>query len=162
MILIDANLLIYAYDHDAPHYQRARAWLESVLSSNAVVGLPWIVIVAFIRITTNKRAMVKALDVEQALGYVNSWLQQPFVTPLHPGELHWSILSSLLHDSGTAGNLTTDAHIAAIAIEQGYTVYSADNDFKRFDGLRHINPLESREVHETAAGYKRRGKRAAR
>jgi toxin-antitoxin system PIN domain toxin len=161
MILIDVNLLIYAYDRDAPQYQRARTWLESVLSANVAVGLPWLVILAFLRITTNNRAMVKALAVEQALEFVNSWLQQPLVSPLHPGERHWIILQQLLQDSGTGGNLSNDAHIAAIALEHGYTVYSADNDFKRF-GVRHINPLASREVHETAAGYKRRGKRAAR
>jgi uncharacterized protein len=161
MILIDTNLLIYAFDQDAHQHKRARAWLENIFSTNTIVGLPWIVIVAFIRVTTNKRAMVKALSTDQALGYVNSWLQQTFVSPLHPGERHWMILHKLLHESGTAGNLTNDAHIAAIAIEHGYTLYSADNDFKRFAGLQHINPLETHEVHETAATYKRRAKRRA-
>jgi uncharacterized protein len=153
MILIDTNILVYAFNQDAPEHQRARAWLENILSGNNPVGLPWIVIVSFLRITTNHKVMPKALQVEQALGYVDSWLQQPYVTPLNPGERHWVILHKLLHDSGTAGNLTNDAHIAAIAIEHGYTVYSADNDFKRFRGITHINPLESREVHEEAATY---------
>jgi hypothetical protein len=105
--------------------------------------------------------MKNPLQVEEALLCVHRWLQQSSVTPIHPGERHWAILHKLLHDSGTAGNLTTDAHIAAIAIEHGYTLYSADNDFKRFAGLNHINPLESRDVHETTATYKRRAKRRA-
>lgn len=154
MILVDANLLVYSYDQDAPQHPRARAWLEDTLSSNMLLGLPWIVIVAFIRITTNRKAMIKPLEVEEALGYVNSWLQQPFVTPLNPGERHWLILHKLLHNNGAAGNLTNDAHIAAIAIEHGYTVYSADNDFKRFTGLQHINPLEHNDIHETLAAYR--------
>jgi toxin-antitoxin system PIN domain toxin len=153
MILLDANLLIYAYDQDAPQHSRARAWLENILSSNTPVGLPWIVIVAFIRITTNRKAMVTALAAEEALAYVDAWLQQPYVTPLNPGERHWLILNKLLHNNGTAGNLTNDAHIAAIAIEHGYTVYSADNDFKRFTGLLHVNPLEHTDIHETLAQY---------
>jgi hypothetical protein len=86
------------------------------------------------------------LQAKQALSCVDRWLQQPFVTPLNPGEKHWLLLNKLLHDSGTARNLINDAHIAAIAIEHGYTVYSADNDFKRFKGVTHANPLESREV----------------
>ncbi|HEX7028709.1 MAG TPA: type II toxin-antitoxin system VapC family toxin [Gammaproteobacteria bacterium] len=154
MILPDANLLIYAIEQDAPQHPRARAWFEDILSSNTLVGLPWIVIVAFIRITTNRKAMVNPLKAEEALAYMDSWLQQPFVKPLNPGERHWLILNKLLHDNGTAGNLTNDAHIAAIAIEHGYIVYSADNDFKRFTGLQHINPLEHNDIHETLATYR--------
>jgi toxin-antitoxin system PIN domain toxin len=162
MILIDANLLIYAYNQNSPQYRRAYTWLEEILSGDTPVGLPWIVIIAFLRISTHDKLMPNPLSPEQALKCVDAWLQQPYVTPLAPGERHWSILSSLLRESGTAGNLTNDAHIAAIAIEHGYTVYSADNDFKRFAGLRHVNPLESREVHEAAATYRRRVKRASR
>jgi toxin-antitoxin system PIN domain toxin len=156
MILIDANLLVYAYDRNSPQYQRAYTWLDEVLSGNTPIGLPWLVIIAFLRISTHDRIMPNPLRPEQALSCVDAWLKQPYVTLLQPGERHWAIMQKLLHESGTAGNLTNDAHIAAIAIEHGYTVYSADNDFKRFAGLQHINPLETREVHETTATYRKR------
>ncbi len=78
---------------------------------------------------------------DEALAYAESWLEQPYVTMVGPGEKHWPILRNLLHSSGTAGNLTSDAHIAALALEQGATVYSADNDFKRFIGVGHVNPI---------------------
>jgi toxin-antitoxin system PIN domain toxin len=161
MILVDTNLLVYAVDSHAPQHPKAHTWLDESLSGITPVGLPWIVIIGFLRITTNQRIMKNPLQVEDALLCVDRWLQQPCVTPLNPGERHWAILQKLLYESGTAGNLTNDAHIAAIAIEHGYTLYSADNDFKRFAGLQHINPLETREVHETAATYKRRTKRRA-
>jgi uncharacterized protein len=162
MILVDTNLLVYAVDSLAPQHPKAHTWLDESLSGITPVGLPWIVITGFLRITTNHRIMRNPLQAEQALLCVDRWLQQPCVAALNPGERHWGILQKLLHDSGTAGNLTTDAHIAAIAIEHGYTVYSADNDFRRFSGLSHVNPLESREVHERSAAYKRRARRAAR
>lgn len=151
MILIDANILIYAVNHDAPQHAVARDWLEETLSSTMVVGLPWIVLLAFLRLTTHHRILSKPMRAEQALSYIDGWLAQPFVRLLNPGERHWMILSRLLRNSGTAGNLTSDAHIAAIAIEQGYVVCSADNDYKRFDGLAHVNPLQ--EVHERGASY---------
>jgi toxin-antitoxin system PIN domain toxin len=153
MILVDTNLLIYAVDTDSPRHPVALAWLNETVSSSVLIGLPWAVLTGFIRITTNHRVMRSPMNVEKALAYVNLFLQQPNVSPLNPGEKHWLIMNSLLRDSGTAGNLVTDAHIAAIAIEHGYTVYSADNDFKRFTGLRHINPLEYRDIHETLAEY---------
>ena len=145
MILIDANLLIYAINQDAVHHTSARRWLEQTLSSTQAVGLAWIVLLAFLRITTHPKIMARPLSSEQALAYVDSWLQQPFVYPVAPGNKHWLILRDLLHTAGTAGNLTSDAHLAALALEYGYAVYSADNDFKRFAGLQHINPLT--EIH---------------
>lgn len=144
MILVDTNLLVYAVNSDAPLHAPARDWLEETLSTDLVIGIPWLVMVAFLRLTTNPRVMQMPMSAEQALGYVNSWLQQPYVMPLNPGERHWALFNKLLLDSGTAGNLTNDAHIAAIAIEHGYTVYSSDNDFRRFDGLEHVNPLSRR------------------
>lgn len=154
MILVDTNLLVYTVNRDAPQYHRASAWLDELLSGSIHVGLPWIVITGFLRIATHHRILPNPLQPEQALSCVNAWLQQPFVTPLNPGTRHWFILHKLLHNSGTAGNLTNDAHIAAIAIEHGYTVYSADNDFKRFTGLPHVNPLQSDDIHETIAEYR--------
>lgn len=141
MILVDANLLIYAVNRDAPGHEVARAWWEDTLSGTTPVGVPWLVLLAFIRLITNPRIMHAPAATDQALKYVDQWLQQPYVVPVNPGERHWLILSRLLGDAGTAGNLTNDAHVAAIAVEQGYVVYSADNDFKRFEGVRHVNPL---------------------
>lgn len=141
MILVDANLLIYAIDRDAPLHARARRWLEQALSGTAALALPWVVVLAFLRITTHPAVMRTPLQPGAAIRYVDSWLAQPCVALLGPGENHWRILRNLLEVSGTAGNLTSDAHIAALAIEHGYAVYSTDNDFKRFPGIRHVNPL---------------------
>jgi toxin-antitoxin system PIN domain toxin len=153
MILVDTNLLIYAVDADAPQHRAAHAWVMETFSSDVPVVLPWVVLTGFIRLTTNPLAMRTPMPVNTALAYVSLFLQQPNVSTLNPGDKHWLILSRLLGDNGTAGNLTTDAHIAAIAIEHGCTVYSADNDFKRFVGLQHINPLAHRDIHETLAQY---------
>ena len=141
MILVDANILIYAIDRDSPHHARARRWLEETLSGDTRVGLPWIVILAVLRLTTRAGIVRRPMPPEQAVAFVDSWLRQPYVTALGPGERHWPILSSLLRASGTAGNLTSDAHVAALALEHGCTVISADNDFGRFSGVAHLNPL---------------------
>jgi len=141
MILIDANLLIYAIDADSPHHIKARAWLEATLSSDTEVGLAWGVMLAFLRITTHPKIVRSPLPPEQALDYVDTWLAQPYVKLIAPTERHWPILRNLLQRTGMAGNLTSDAHLAALALEYGYTVYSADHDFKRFPGLNHVNPL---------------------
>lgn len=143
MILLDANLLLYAVNRDLPQHAAARVWLEGILSGSASVGLPWVVVLAFLRITTSARIFERPLASEQAGAYLDAWFALPVVKPVVPGPGHWGILKSLLAASGTGGNLTTDAHIAALALEQGYTVYSADNDFKRFPGLRYINPLQA-------------------
>jgi hypothetical protein len=141
MILVDANLLIYAIDSDSPHHRVARRWLEEMLSGDQWIGLPWIVVLAFLRIVTHPAIVRRPLPAEDALAYVEGWLAQPRLQLVGPGEHHWSILSSLLRTTGTAGNLTSDAHIAALAVEHGCTVASADNDFRRFAGVRHLNPL---------------------
>lgn len=154
MILIDTNLLIYAVNRDSPAHKVARDWLEHVFSSDTVVGIPWLVLLAFIRLTTNPRVMQFPMHVDRALEFVDDWLAQPYVTPLNPGERHWSILRLLLSDNGSAGNLTNDAHIAAIALEYNYAVYSSDNDFKRFKGLTHVNPLDARQVQEAPKQYR--------
>jgi hypothetical protein len=141
VILVDANLLIYAVDRDSPHHAPARRWLEGAFSGSELVGIPWIAALAFVRITTHPGIMRKPLGVESAIRYIDGWLRQPFVKLIGPGEKHWPILRNLLISSGTAGNLTSDAHLAALAIEQGGTVASADNDFRRFAGVMHLNPL---------------------
>lgn len=141
MILVDANLLIYAVDEDSSHHRTARRWLERTLSGGDVVGLASIVVLAFLRITTHASIMRIPLAPEAALGYVDEWLALPNVRMALPGRRHWAVLKGLLGAAGTAGNLTSDAHLAALAIELGATVCSADSDFKRFPGLQHENPL---------------------
>lgn len=142
MILVDANLLIYAVNRDADQHKQARRWLERVLSGSREIGLAWIVILAFIRITTRAGILAKPLHSTQAIAYVETWLNRPQVELITPRERHWPILRNLLTNTGTAGNLTSDAHLAALAIEYGAEIYSADYDFRRFQGVTHVNPLE--------------------
>jgi len=141
VILLDANILIYAVNTDVPMHEPARQWIENTFSSTTEVGLPWIVILAFIRITTRRTIFERPLAPEQALAYMDEWLALPFVTAVGPGPNHWPILRNLLQRTGLAGNLSSDAHIAALAIEYGCPVYSSDYDFARFPGVEHINPL---------------------
>jgi toxin-antitoxin system PIN domain toxin len=141
VILVDANLLIYAIDSDSPQHGRARPRLERVLSGADPVGSPWIVLLAFIRITAREGIMRRPLPPAAALDHVASWLRQPCVEVTLPGEHHWPILRRLMEATGTAGNLTSDAHIAARALERGAAVCSTDHDFARFPGIRHVNPL---------------------
>ena len=141
MILVDANLLIYAVDSDAPHHDRARRWLEDTLSSGEHVGLAWVATLAFLRVTTRAGLLVRPLDPDDALAYVDSWLELPNVEAVGPGPNHWPVMRNLLKTTGTLGNLTSDAHLAALAIERGAALYSTDHDFARFPGLEHVNPL---------------------
>jgi len=153
MIVPDVNLLIYAVNRDLPQHDRARHWLESTLSGPDAVGLPWLVLTAFLRLTTNARVFETPLEVSAALNYVNGWLAQPCAHPLNPGERHWLILSQLLRQSGMGGNLTSDAHLAAIAIEHDAWLHSADHDFHRFPGLKFHNPLADHLLQDSPAGY---------
>jgi toxin-antitoxin system PIN domain toxin len=141
VILVDANLLIYAVDSDSHFHRGARSWFEETLSGTTAVGLPWVVLLAFLRVTTRPGLFQRPLAPEHALEYVESWLDQPYVTTVAPGDNHWPILRNLLQSTGTAGNLTSDAHLAALAIEYGAPVYSTDHDFGRFPGIEHVNPL---------------------
>jgi hypothetical protein len=141
VILVDANVLIYAIDADSPHHRSARRWLEEALSGTTAVGLAWVVILAFLRLTTRSGILRRPLPPEHAMAFVDEWLAQPYVTAVSPGEGHWTILRKLLKDAGTAGNLTSDAHLAAIALELGAAICSTDGDFERFPGIERINPL---------------------
>lgn len=141
MILVDANLLIYAVNSDAVHHREARRWLEQTLSGATRLGFAWVVLLAFLRVTTHAAVFPQPLSPERALDYVDSWLDQPFAEAVAPGPGHWAILRSLLKHTGTAGNLTSDAHLAALAIEHESMVYSTDSDFQRFPGLEVRNPL---------------------
>ena len=141
MILIDANLLIYAVNQDAPLNRKAKPWLQSVLSGKETVGFPWNVLLAFLRLTTRPGLFLRPLPMDTAFDLVASWLDQTSATIVHPGPRHLSVLRELLQPLGTGGNLTSDAHLAALAIEHGAELCSSDTDFARFPGLKWRNPL---------------------
>jgi toxin-antitoxin system PIN domain toxin len=141
VILVDANLLVYATDADSPHHTRARAWFEELISGTTSVGLAWIVILAFLRVTTRPGVLRRPYTPEEALDFVDDWFAQPYISLVAPGDNHWPLVRILLKTTGTAGNLVADAHLAALAIEHGCPIYSADYDFKRFPGVEHVNPL---------------------
>ena len=141
MILPDVNVLVHAYNLGSPRHAEARRWWERTLSEPAPVGLAWSVALGYIRIATHPGILANPLPAASACEHVESWLAQPQVALLHPGERHAAILFDLLRKLGTAGNLTTDAHLAALAIEHQAEVCSTDADFARFPGLRWRNPL---------------------
>ena len=141
MILLDANILIYAVNADAPLNRKAKAWLESALSGRETVGFPWAVLLAFLRLTTRPGLFRRPLPVDTAFHLVARWLEQPPATVVHPGPRHLQVLRELLRPLGTAGNLTSDAHLAALAIEHRAELCSSDTDFARFPGLAWRNPL---------------------
>ena len=141
MKLPDVNLLIYAIDTRSRKHRPAQLWLERTLSGTEEVGFAWAVLVGFVRISTNPRALERPLTVAEAIQYVDEWLDQPVATFVHPSERHAALLRDLLEPLGTAGNLTSDAHLAALAIEHGAELCSHDTDFARFPGLRWHDPL---------------------
>lgn len=141
MKLVDLNLLLYAIDEEAPTHETARPWLEELLSGTEEVGFAWVVLLGFVRLTTNPAVFETPLEVDEALDIVEGWLAQPVATLVQPSERHVQSLRELLGPLGTAGNLTTDAHLAALAIEHGAELCSRDADFSRFPGLRWRDPL---------------------
>lgn len=141
MRLPDTNLLLYAADEDAELHDAALQWMEETLSGTETVAFAWVAVLGFIRIGTNPALYDIPMRVERALEVVDGWLAQPCVTIVHPTDRHAAVLRDLFTRVGTAGNLTTDAHLAALAVEHGATLYSSDNDFSRFPGLRWVNPL---------------------
>lgn len=142
MKLIDLNLLIYAVDRDAPRHEDARRWLEKALGDDEPVGLAWVVVLGFLRLVTRGAVVRRPLDHADAFDLVEAWLDWPSVRLVRPGPQHWPLLRSLLDPLGTAGNLTTDAHLAALALEHRATLCTADKDFRRFAGLRVLEPLD--------------------
>jgi toxin-antitoxin system PIN domain toxin len=142
MILIDANLIIYAHHTAAQHHQRSKQWLEEVFASGDSVAFSWTTLLAFVRITTSPKLFTIPLTSEEASAVVSGWLNHPAVFILQPTERHWPILSRLLADGQARGPLVMDAHLAALAIEHGATLCTTDRDFTRFKGLRLLNPLE--------------------
>ena len=143
MILVDANLLLYAYDPRSSHHEASRVWLETVMSQSDLVRFAWLSLWAFLRISTNPRVYERPLSIAEAEDAVSSWLVQPMAGILEPGERHWPILRGLTRGGQTTGPLVMDAALAAIAIEHGATLCTTDRDFARFDELRWTNPLIS-------------------
>ncbi|MGH8935038.1 MAG: type II toxin-antitoxin system VapC family toxin [Acidimicrobiia bacterium] len=144
MILIDADLLVYAKVADFDQHQRARGWLNDRLNGTARVGLPWASLGAFLRLVTNPRVFRAPLGVHDAFAQVRSWLDRPVAWTPEPTDRHAEILGELLGAEGVRGDLVPDAHLASLAIEHGLTLMSTDGDFARFPRLRWENPL-SRE-----------------
>jgi len=142
MILPDINVLVHAYNSDSPRHARARQWWEQTVNGPRPVGLPWATILGFIRIMTHRGIMRNPMPPREAIRRARVWLQHPSIQVLTPGEGHGEVLFKLLERLGTAGNLTTDAHLAALAIEYQAELASTDADFGRFPGLRWFNPLE--------------------
>lgn len=142
MKIVDLNILLYAVNRDSVKHSQASSWLKTALTESEVVALPWVVILGFLRITTRHGIFAQPLSFDQAAEVVDEWLTRPNVSVLRPGDGHWKILRRLLQSCGTAGNLTTDAHLATLAIEYGGCLYSSDHDFARFGNqLRYRNPL---------------------
>ena len=143
MIVPDINLLVFAYNTDAPHHEAARNWWESCLSGGQTVGIPWAVILGFTRIMSSRVVLTDPLTPLEALRHANTWLGRPQANVLVPGPRHLEILSEIMQAAEVSGRLTTDAHLAALAIETQAELYSNDTDFARFPGLRWRNPLAS-------------------
>lgn len=141
MKLPDVNLLVYAVDESSRHHTDARSWLEQALSGTEEVGFAWLALLGFIRISTNPSALGNPLSPARAFEFVDSWLDQPVARVVHPTAQHATVLRRLLEPLGTAGNLTSDAHLAALAIEHGAELCSRDADFSRFPDLRWTDPL---------------------
>ena len=141
MIVPDVNLLIHAYNGASPRHSAARPWWESLLNGKRPVGLSWVAAMGFIRLTTNRSVLANPLGAATACGHVRAWLQCPPVCILQAGSRHSDIFLTLLEEVGTAGNLTTDAHLAALAIEFQAELHTTDADFARFPGLSWRNPL---------------------
>ncbi|HEX8818251.1 MAG TPA: type II toxin-antitoxin system VapC family toxin [Terriglobales bacterium] len=141
MIVLDANILLYAYDADSAHHAKARGWIEQVFSDTEPVGLPWQTISAFLRIMTNPGLPGERLSPGAAAAIVDAWLGQPNIRLLSPGEDHWTFFRQMLVEGQAPGNLVSDAHLAALTIEYGGILQTTDRDFARFPGLRWVNPF---------------------
>jgi toxin-antitoxin system PIN domain toxin len=141
MILVDANLALYAYDRSSPRHGVAREWFESTLNSDERVGFALVTVLAFVRIITSRAVYRRPMPVSQALGVVREWLDRPNVAIAEPTERHWERLATLATSGQAKGALVMDAHLAALALEHGAAVATTDRDFRRFPGLRVIDPV---------------------
>ncbi len=141
MIIPDINLLVYAYNRADPQHEPARKWWEATLNEARPVAIPWIVSSGFIRLVTHPRVLKTPMEVNDATDHVRTWLAQPCAFIVEPGSRFPGLFLGLVEDLGTAGNLTTDAYLAALAIEHQAELNSSDSDFNRCSGLRWKNPL---------------------
>lgn len=141
MKIPDANVLLYAIDETSAHHAAARAWLDEALSGEESVGFAWVVLLAFLRLSTRTPIFASPLQPTEAFDIVEGWLRQPPALVIHPTDRHAAVLRGLVEPLGAAGNIVNDAHLAALAIEHGAEVCSGDSDFARFRGLRWNNPL---------------------
>lgn len=142
MIVLDANILLYAYDSASSHHKKARAWIEDVFSQATPIGLPWQTVGAFLRIMTNARLPGDRFSLDEAVQVVDRWLEQPNVRLLAPGEDHWRLLRRMIIEGQAPGALISDAQLAALTIEYGGVLHTTDRDFARFPELRWENPLQ--------------------
>jgi toxin-antitoxin system PIN domain toxin len=142
MILPDVNVLVHAHNADSAMHARARQWWRECLSGSEGIGLAWVALLGFIRLTTSRRIVARPLHIQEVMAIVASWLDLPHVHVALPSDGHFAQLRAELERLGTAGNLTTDAHLAVLAMERGYILYSTDADFARFPGLRWVNPCQ--------------------
>ena len=142
MIIIDSNLLIYSYDARSSDHRKSAEWVETVFSGAETVGLPWPTVCSFLRVLTNRKLPGLRLSLEQAAEIVDGWLQQPNVRLLMPADDHWTVLRRMMVEGQATGPLVSDAEIAALTVEYGGMLYTADRGFARFPGLRWVNPLK--------------------
>ena len=143
MIVPDLNLLLYAYRIQDPNHAAASSWWQRLTEGSDEIGIPWSVAIGFIRLITHPSSPSGPLSVDVAVECVSEWFRHPHIKPIEPGAQHIEYVARNLEVTGTGGNLVTDAHIAAIAIEYDAEVHSADSDFGRFPGLRWHNPLRA-------------------
>lgn len=141
MIVLDVNLLLYAYHGRSPHHSKARAWIERIFSEANAIGLPWQTVSAFLRISTNNKLLGNLYSVEEAAQVVDEWVAHPNIRMLSPGDDHWHLFRRMVVEGQASSALVSDAHLAALTIEYGGVLYTADRDFARFPGLRWVNPL---------------------
>ena len=141
MIVLDVNLLLYAYDGRSNSHDRARLWWQSTISGPELIGMPWQTIHGFLRISTDKRISGNQVSMERSLALVEQWMNLPNLRVLTPGESHWSLLRRMLLEGQARGPMATDAQLAALTIEHGGVLYTTNRDFARFPGLRWVNPL---------------------
>jgi toxin-antitoxin system PIN domain toxin len=142
VILVDANILLYAEDKLSPQHEAARTWWDAQLSGSSPVCLCWTVISVFIRIASNSRVFENPLSVAQTIKRVQSWLDQPCVRLIEPTDRHWPVFQLMLTEGQALGNLVMDAHFAALAVQHGCELMSTDMDFARFPRLKWANPLK--------------------
>jgi uncharacterized protein len=144
VIIPDANLILYAHNAADPDHAAARAWWEDLLARDTPIGISIVVVLAFLRLSTSSRVLKEPLSTKESTERVAEWFALPSLHLIQPGPHHITILLELIRKSGSSGNLTTDAHLAALAIEFNAELHSSDHDFGRYLGLRWRNPLVAR------------------